>query len=57
MDTWILALASKHLARVSNPDAIRKFPIFVKPATDSNYSNRENDTYLDDMGVQSEKDR
>ena len=27
----ISAFASKHLARVSNPDAIRKFPIFVIP--------------------------
>ena len=31
VDTSISALASKHLARVSNPDAIRKFPIFVIP--------------------------
>ena len=31
VDTSISGLASKHLARVSNPDAIRKFPIFVIP--------------------------
>ena len=31
VDTSISAFASKHLARVSNPDAIRKFPIFVIP--------------------------
>ena len=31
MDTSILAFASKHLARVSNPDAIRKHPVFRFP--------------------------
>ena len=31
VDTSISAFASKQLARVSNPDAIRKFPIFVIP--------------------------
>ena len=31
VDTSISAFVSKHLARVSNPDAILKFPIFVIP--------------------------